>query len=294
MERRKRSLRALRSVVTLNLRAPRESCLLEPWNDTTNLRCKTLQSPNLLNAELLENTCLDRTDHEKVGSNATASEEEAHVCWKRRPLIANRNVAPSFLELHAVKNSDRHHQASQKFLQHTLSADIPLVADAEVDEALVSYFNEKYRLRNSWRHSAWSDVPLLPGVRETRRTLLATQPSYPAGLEASHPPRSRNPHVWCIWSLLRMVTRYFTPRSPLTILRRGIQVPVQGISYRHQALLYPKYRPPKSKTCEANDTLELYCPWCTRLPMTATTASEAPRNVHSTSTVTNCWWRGKQ
>ena len=102
-----------------------------------------------------------QTRSRKDRSNATTSEEKAsaHMCRNRRPLIANRTVAPSFLELHAVKNSDPHHQASQKFLQHTLSADILLVADAEVDESLVSYFNEKYRVRNS----GWAG-DILPGV----------------------------------------------------------------------------------------------------------------------------------
>ena len=83
-----------------------------------------------------------------IGSDATTSSEEAiaHVCRKRRRLIANRTAAMgrqseknlSFLELHAVKNSVRYHQALQEFLQHTKVTDNPLVADAEVDEALVT------------------------------------------------------------------------------------------------------------------------------------------------------------
>ena len=44
------------------------------------------------------------------------------------------------------------------------------------------------------------------------------------------PPRSRYPHVCCIWSLRRKVTRYFTGRSPSTILRRGIQLPSPNAS----------------------------------------------------------------
>ena len=55
-------------------------------------------------------------------------------------------------------NSARYHQAFlQEFLQHTLVTENPLVADAEVDEALVAFFNDKYRLVYSsfdGRHSA--------------------------------------------------------------------------------------------------------------------------------------------
>ena len=82
----------------------------------------------------------------------------------------------------------------------------PLVADAEVDEALVAFFNEKYRLGYSSStggilHGAMR--PLLSGVREARESFLATQPSRPPGLEAPAPPlRSRDPHVWCTWTVL--------------------------------------------------------------------------------------------
>ena len=65
-----------------------------------------------------------------------------------------------------------------------------------------------------------------------------------------------------------MVTCYFRPGEPLTILRGDIQIPIQGISSRHQVLLYPEGRPLRSKTYAANDTVELYCPWCESLPLT--------------------------
>ena len=77
------------------------------------------------------------------------------------------------------------------------------------------------------------------------------------GWKRRTPPRSRDPHVWCIWAvlileflrhghrsmgvyLLWMVTCYFRPGEPLTILRGDIQIPIQGISSRHQVLLYPE------------------------------------------------------
>ena len=50
----------------------------------------------------------------------------------------------SLLEVDAVRSSVRYHQALQEFLQHILVTEHPLAADAEVDEALVAFFNEKY------------------------------------------------------------------------------------------------------------------------------------------------------
>ena len=73
--------------------------------------------------------------------------------------------------------------------------------------------------------------------------------------------------------LLWMVTCYFRPGEPLSIQRGDIQIPFQGISSRHQVRLYPEDRPLRSKTCAANDTVELYCPWCESLPLTATALS---------------------
>ena len=63
--------------------------------------------------------------------------------------------------------------------------------------------------------------------------------------------------------LLWMVTCYFRPVEPLSIQRKTSKfLPMQGISSRHQVLLYPEDRPQRSKTYAANDTVELYCPWC--------------------------------
>ena len=150
-----RRLRAPRSLITSNLKALREFCPLEPSNDTTNFRFKTLRPPIVTKAESLESAGLDMRDYEKIGSDATTSEEaSAHVCRKRRRLIANRTAAMgrrseknlSFLELHTVKNSVRYHQALQEFLQHNLVADNALVADAEFDEALVAFFQREVSL----------------------------------------------------------------------------------------------------------------------------------------------------
>ena len=53
------------------------------------------------------------------------------------------------------------------------------------------------------------------------------------------------------------------------MLMRGIQVPRQGTSYRHQALLYPKCRHLRSKRYATNGTVELHCPLCESLHLTA-------------------------
>ena len=49
-------------------------------------------------------------------------------------------------------------------------------------------------------------------------------------------------------------------------------------------LHYPEDRPLRSKTCAANDTVELYCPWCESLPLTAT----ALRHGNPMERVFNC------
>ena len=126
-------------------------------------------------------------------------------------------------------------QALQEFLQHTLVASNALVADTEVDEAPVAFFNEKYRLGCS---TSKGDILLgavchyFSGAWGTWRALLATQPSCPAP-----PPEAEIlTRVWATrtleflrhghWSMgiyvLWMVTCCFRPRDPLTTLRRDI------------------------------------------------------------------------
>ena len=79
--------------------------------------------------------------------------------------------------------------------------------------------------------------------------------------------------------LLWMVTCHFRSGEPLTILRGDIQVPTQRVSPRFQVLLYPEDRPLRSKTYAANDTVELYCPWCESLPFDS---SSRPGKPHGT------------
>ena len=99
-----------------------------------------------------------------------------------------------FLELHRVKNTARYHQTLQEFLKHTLVADTPLVADAEVDEALVAYFIEKYRLGYS---SSAGDILLgamchyFPEIGKHGGHFLPRSHRAPPGLEAPHPAQEQ-------------------------------------------------------------------------------------------------------
>ena len=97
------------------------------------------------------------TGHERVGEGQIRCDDlrRGDQCPRvsertatHRTATMDRHTEKSlcFLEVHAVKNSVRYHQALQEFLPHTFVAENPLVADAEIDEALVAFFNEKYRL----------------------------------------------------------------------------------------------------------------------------------------------------
>ena len=113
------------------------------------------------------------------------------------------------------------------------------------------------------------------------------------GWKRRAPPKSRDPLVWSIWSvlileflrhehwsmgvyLLWMVTCYFRQGEPLTILKGDIQIPIR-ISSPHQVLHYPADRPLRSKTYATNGAVELYCPWCESLPLTAAALAHGTR-----------------
>ena len=121
------------------------------------------------------------------------------------------------------------------------------------------------------------------------------------GWKRRTPPRSRDPHVWCIWTvlileflrqghwsmgiyMLWMVTCYLRPGEPLSIQRGDIKIPLHGISSRHQVLLSPEDRPLRSKTYAVNDTVELYCPGAQHL-----SAMETPRNASSALVIATSW-----
>ena len=61
--------------------------------------------------------------------------------------------------------------------------------------------------------------------------------------------------------LLWMVTCYFRP-GERPFREETSKLLYRESAHRHQVLLYPEDRPLRSKTCAANDTVELYCPWC--------------------------------
>ena len=161
-----------------------------------------------------------------------------------------------------------------------------LVADTEVDEALVDFLNEKYRLGYS---SSTGDILLgavchyFPKYGKHGGHFLPRSHRALQSWRRGPPARSRDPRAWCLWStlvveflrhghwsigiyLLWMVTCYFRPGELLTILREDMRVPIQGINPPFQVLLYPEDRPLRSKTYACNDTVELFCLWSESLP----------------------------
>ena len=238
METKVRCLRAPRNLFLSSLKPNRVSIPLEPTIDTTNIRFRTLKSPNVSKMEAWRKLGLIRKSGRGTHPMRRPPKRRlTPTCRKRRRLIANRTAAMdrqsekalSFMETHVVNNSNRYCHALLEFLQRTLVAENPLLADAEVHEALVAFFGSHFLPRSHRALQGWK-----------RRT----------------PPRSRDPHVWCIWTvlvlefsrhglwsmgvyLLWMVTCYFRPGEPLSIQSGDIQIPLQGISSRHQVLLYP-------------------------------------------------------
>ena len=308
-----RCLRAPRSWVSSSLRAPHESTETPerhhklPFQDAeTPVRDQSGVPGECLSGH--ERLREDRIRHDNLGGGGQCPRVLEETASHRQPHSGDGQTfreksLPS--RTPRSKKLVRHHQALQEFLHHTLVADNPLVADAEVGEALVAYFNEKYRLV----YSSFAGHILLgamchyfPESGKLGGHFLPRSHRALQGWKRRTPPRSRDPHVWCKWSvlileilrhghwsmgvyLLWMVTCYFR--------LGGCQIPLQGNSCHHQVLLYLENLPLRSNTYAANDTVELYCPWCKSLPLTAAAlAHETPWNVHSTSTITTSWWCG--
>jgi hypothetical protein len=80
--------------------------------------------------------------------------------------------------------------------------------------------------------------------------------------------------IYVLW----VVTCYFRPYEPLTIKGQDLQRPVLGVSSRWNVLLYPESRPLRSKVYAANDSVELWCPWCPMLATTALALSQTPKD----------------
>ena len=192
--------------------------------------------------ESLENVCLDMRDYEKIGSDATTSEEEARVGvssptaqrrWADIPRESLLSGTPHIEKL----------LPSPPVLARGSPADNPLVADAEVDEALVAYFNEKYRVRYSSSagdivHGA-IDMPLFSAIAPSRVGSAALRPGASSRMVHMGSADPGIPATWALGlQLLWMVTCCMRQGEPLTILRGDIQTLVQGISSRHQVLLY--------------------------------------------------------
>ncbi len=241
------------------------------------------------------------TSDEEMGPTMPRPRRKSSVVARRTSMIQAADTGHlSFLEWSAVKEAPRYDRALSEFLKHPLTLEQRLVEDAEVDGALVRFFNERYRLGDS---ASTGDVLLaalchafpefgIHGSRALPRSRRALK-----GWRRRTPPRSRDPHAWAIWCLviiemillgywsmavytLWLVTCYFRPGEPLTIQRRDIQAPVPGVSARYQIILFPEERPSRSKTYAANDTVELWCPWCESLPATAAALKTGPETDH--------------
>ena len=118
------------------------------------IRCDVLRGKDIMS------TC--------VGNDGDSSPSE-----QRRWTDIPKDPSPSWIT--QSETSVRYHQALQEFVQHTLVTENPLAAVAEVDEALVAFFNEKILTgvqQFGRRHSAEGNAPLLSGVREARGHFL--------------------------------------------------------------------------------------------------------------------------
>ena len=179
-----RCLRAPRSLVHWSLIAPRDSCLLEPPSDTTNFLFRTVRPPIVTIAESLENDCLETRDHEKIGSDATITEEEAsaHACWKRRRFVANRTAA---MGRHSEKNLSFLELPSRSEKLCSLPPGLARVSLAHFGRRQSArrgrrgrrgaYFNEKYRLECS--SSAGATIFWSSGSTEDTSCHAAIAPS---------------------------------------------------------------------------------------------------------------------
>ena len=134
-----------------------------------------------------------------------------------------------------------------------------------------------------------------PEYWETRRALLASQPSCPPVLEAPHPPPGaeilargacERHFIWMFlrqghWSmgiyLLWMVPCFFRPGTADHFERRHSSSHTKN-QHPAQALLYPEDRPQRSKTYAA--TVELFCPHVRELALDS--SSYRHRKPHGT------------
>ena len=169
METEVRCLHAPRNLFSSSLKTHR---VVEPHDQQYKhpLR-RTLKPLNVNKMESLENI-LDWT--RKSGTNPSPS-------WKITPRVRRlRSLPPGlarvppahFGDRKSARRGCRGRRGTRGLLQREISTG-------------VQQFGQ--------RHSAWSNVPLLSGVREARGSFLATQPSCPPGLEAPRPAEEQRP-----------------------------------------------------------------------------------------------------
>ena len=257
METKVRCLRAPRNLSFSSLTPHRESFPLEPTIDTTDIRCRTLRPPGVSKMGSLVKTGLAgcrrvgdgriRCDDLRERNQCTCVSKQTSLC--RQP---HSGDGQTIRETPLLGGFFRHCHALLMFPQHTLLAENPLVADAEVDKAFVAFFNEKYRLEYS---RPTGDI-LLGKMCHYFEEVNTSCPAAiaPSRVETPYPAEEQRSHVRSIRTVLILefsrqrcrsigvcmlwvVTCNFKPGETLTIQKGDIQIHIQGISSRHRVCL---------------------------------------------------------
>ena len=220
----------LRAPRTLFLSSLKTYRVVEPTINSTHIRFRTLKPLNINKMESLQNTGLDTKEWEKDKSDATTSETNAHVCRKRRQLIANRTAT---MDRHSEKCLLPGSSRSEKL--RSLAPGLTRVPPA--------HFGGRKPARRGCSTRGLLQREISTGAQQLdRRHCFAEFGKHGGhflprchralqGWKRRTPPRSRDPHVHTIWTvlileflrqghwsmgiyLLWMVTCYFRPGAP--------------------------------------------------------------------------------
>ncbi|CAE8724300.1 unnamed protein product [Polarella glacialis] len=189
----------------------------------------------------------------------------------------------SFLEQAAigVKVRQQYSKDLQSFLDASTHARLPLVTDAQTDEALVKYFNQEYpagsqsHLGNRVMAAFLDRFPEYGrlGSRKTPRAWRALK-----GWRKLTPGKSRKAHALAVWAAIswRMVVRqqvlmaifnlvqvstYARPGELIRLTRSSLVPPTPGVTKFWALLLSPEEGVERSKTGTADDSILLDSPW---------------------------------
>ena len=197
-----------RNLFFSSLRPHRVSIPLEPTIDTTDTQCRRLRPPGVGKMESLRKTGLVMDEWKTGESDATTSVKEAsaHVCRKRRRLVASRTAAMdkqkekvlSFLETCVVGRGLRSllprpakvhqtHSGGRKSARRGCRGrrGIRGLLQREISTGVQ---------QADRRPSAWKNVPL-PDVGSTEDTSCPAAIAALQGWKHRAPPRSRDSHV---------------------------------------------------------------------------------------------------